>query len=198
MNVNPYAPPAPTFAPPGAERGLMPGASLKTWKLILGVAMCVESLAFMGFLTAASIIRGRAGDPYAFAGVACFFLSCITFVVLLVIALLRVYRLWKWIPPEHRWASFWKRYISPGAAVGFGLIPYFNVFWFIVLYIGTCEALDRMRAGMPATRASPKGLAIATVVVSFFFFPAAIVLDYLFDREVDAIVSEIEDVRLRG
>ena len=101
------------------------------------------------------------------------------------------YVFWSWVPPDQRWTNMWKKYISPGTFVGFMFIPYFNIYWMFVTYIGITDVLERMRVQYPSRQPNLKNQAIMTLVISIVFFPAAPILQYLFQKKVEEMAHEM-------
>jgi len=60
--------------------------------------------------------------------------------VRLIFGLIWLYSSWSSIPPELRFTK--TRMMSPGEAVGFCFIPFYNFYWIFVANVGLCDALD--------------------------------------------------------
>ena len=86
----------------------------------------------------------------------------------------------------------WKKYISPGTAIGFMFIPYFNIYWMFVVHLGIADILERMRVQYPTSKPNPKTLAIMTVVIPLVFFPAGPILQYMFAKHVEEMAREMQ------
>jgi hypothetical protein len=108
-----------------------------------------------------------------------------------------LYKTWSWIPPEQRHTGMWKKYISPGQAVGFMFIPYFNMYWMFVMYLGIADVFERMRVAYPTQTKSVKDLALWMLIGSMLFFPAGPFLHFMFLKRVDLLAAEM-DARMRA
>lgn len=186
-----YAPPAPppgyrhnVFVPPGATASAVPSPSLRNAALALGVVQGVALLGAVGLMIAA--IQESDGELGIASGVG-WGVWWLALIAHSIVNLVWTYRFWSWVPPEHRHTSLWKKYISPGQAVGFLLIPYFNLYWMFVMMLGMCEVFDRLAVAYPIGKRPPKDLAIASIVVQFVFFPAAPFLQWMVDKELEAM-----------
>jgi hypothetical protein len=91
----------------------------------------------------------------------------------------------------------WKKYISPGTAIGFMFIPYFNIYWMFVIYLGIADIMERMRVQFPCSKGPAKTLAILALVIPLVFFPAAPFLQYMFARHVEEMAREMS-ARMTG
>ncbi len=86
----------------------------------------------------------------------------------------------------------WKKYISPGAAVGFMFVPYFNIYWMFVTYLGMADIFERMAVQYPTSQPSPRTMALVALIVPFVFFPAAPIVQYMFAKHVETIAREMQ------
>lgn len=213
-----YAPPAATYAPPagaaypyagvapmtgyrtnvlvppGSQRGVLPSPALRVWKLVVGIVTILTLFAgvILCFVGALFHEDRELQNVLLAAGGLVLFGSYLPLIAWSILSLVSLYKLWAWVPPEQRYTNMWKRYISPGVAVGFMLVPYFNVFWLIVMYLGLCDVVARMRVAHPTSKPEPRTLAIANIVVGLLFFPASPITQYLFDKELEGRFAEIE------
>jgi hypothetical protein len=108
-----------------------------------------------------------------------------------IINMVWTYKFWSWIPPEQRHTSMWNKYISPGSAVAFMFIPYFNLYWMFVIHLGIAEILDRMRLAYPTTKGSPRNAALVATIGSMLFFPVGPFLHWYFDKQVETLALEM-------
>ncbi|MBX3260396.1 MAG: hypothetical protein KIS78_03545 [Labilithrix sp.] len=201
---NPYAAPATApamyrqnvFVPPGANAGPLVGPTLRKVKLAAGIAQIV---ALFGGLVAfvAGAAMGEDGSALAVAGMGLFGLWYMLLFVYGIVNAVWLYKFWSWIPPEQRHTSMWKKYISPGTAVGFMFIPYFNLYWMFVVYLGIADVMERLRVQYPSSKGSAKTLAILTLVIPFVFFPAGPFLQFFFAKHVEEMASEMH-ARMAG
>lgn len=77
-----------------------------------------------------------------------------------------VYQSWQMLPSAYRVTGAGKM-VSPGQAVGFMFIPYFNVFyWNFIISMGYCDALNYLLQGLGSGKRAPKGLALAACICS--------------------------------
>ena len=108
-----------------------------------------------------------------------------------IVNMIWLYQFWSWIPPEQRHTSMWKKYISPGAAIGFMFIPYFNIYWMFVVYLGIADIMERLRVQYPSSKGPVKTLAILTLVIPMVFFPAGPFLQFFFAKHVEEMAKEM-------
>ena len=189
--ANPYAAPAPAlyrengFVPFGATAGPLPNPTLKTVKLVLALVGMIGGFALMmvGAMTDVSELA-ILGSAILGLGYLCVFAT-------MALTIYWNYVFWSWVPPDQRWTNMWKKYISPGTFVGFMFIPYFNIYWMFVTYIGITDVLERMRVQYPSRQPNLKNQAIMTLVISIVFFPAAPILQYLFQKKVEEMAHEM-------
>lgn len=182
------------FVPPGASTAPLLGSGLRKAKLAIGIAQVVCALAFLGLL-ATGLAIGPEGDAgTVFLAVSGGFMGLWYLLMLAygVIGMVWTYKFWSWIPPEQRHTSMWKKYISPGQALGFMFIPYFNLYWMFVIYLGIADVLERMRVAYPTDKGPAKNLALLRLIVPFVFFPAGPFLDYFFDKHVEGMAADMQ------
>jgi hypothetical protein len=74
-----------------------------------------------------------------------------------------LYRAWSSVPPGMRYTAQ-GRWVTPGSAVGYCFIPFFNLYWVFVANVGLCDAIDRVLIAKGAAARAPKGLAIAACI----------------------------------
>jgi hypothetical protein len=195
-----YAPPAAppvyrqnVFVPEGARTAPLLGSGLRVAKLVLGIVQTLLLLVGTGLLVTgvALGVRGEGETVLVIGGItlALWWVAVIAFGV---VSMVWAHKFWSWIPPEHRHTSLWKKYISPRQAVGFMLIPYFNIFWVIVINLGTADILERMRVEYPTDKPSAKTIALITTIVPFVFFPASPFVDYFFDKHVEGMAADMQ------
>lgn len=203
MGVNPYTPPGAAHdlniaVPAGARRGALPSRSLLVAKVVLGSA-AMASISVAAILIGVGVVLGpQAGKSLLDLGLGLAVLGELFATPWLIAWLVAIYRFWSWFPPEHRYTSLWRRYISPAAAAWFMLVPFFGLFWMFVIYLGMGEVLSRLRNTYPTKKAPSSGLALATLLIGFVFTPAFPILDFLFDRQTDGLAREIEAQLVRA
>lgn len=197
---NPYAAPAPpmqaaglyrqnVMVPYGASSEPLVGPTLRKWKLGLGITQIVCMV-----LGIALLIIGGAMDEPVIAGIGgiVFMVWYMLIFATAIVSGVWIYKFWSWIPPEQRWTNMWKKYISPGAAIGYMFIPYFNIYWMFVVYLGLSDIMERMRVQYPSTKGSPKTLAILAIVIPMVFFPAGPFLYYMLAKHLEEMAAEMQ------
>jgi hypothetical protein len=200
---NPYAPPGPAmyrqnlFVPYGASAGPLVGPTLRKVKLALGIVQIIAMLAAVGLFVGAGAMGNEDGAPLAIAGMAALALWYLLLFGYGIVSVVWLYRFWSWVPPEQRHTSMWKKYISPGMAIGFMFIPYFNLYWMFVIYLGLADIMERMRVRYPCSKAPAKTLAIMTIVIPMVFFPAGPFLHYVLAKHLEDMANEMQS-RMAG
>lgn len=191
--ANPYAPPMYRhngFVPAGATAGAVVQPGLRKLKLGLGIAQLVSMfLAFVFF--GVGISMRDDGIPLLITGGVLFGIWYLLLFAYLIANVIWSYKFWSWIPPEQRWTNLWKKYISPGMFVGFMFIPYFNIYWLFVTYLGIADVLERMRVQYPCSKPPAKNIAMITAIVGIVFYPAAPFLQYMFQKHVEEMANEM-------
>jgi hypothetical protein len=186
------------FAPPHARGGDLPSPTTRKIKLVCGIVQVVTLVLAIGLFVVAGIVGGDDAAPFGIAGFGFFFIWEIALIGYSIANLVWIYKFWSWLPPEQRWGNLWKKYTSPAQAAFFMLIPYFNIYWMFVVYFGICDALERMRVQYPTDKQAPKDFAIATLIVSMIFFPAAPFMYYLFAKRCEAIARDMHPRMMPG
>ena len=205
---NYYAPPQPpapgndpyyrqnVFVPPGASSSPLPAPGLKKATLGAGIAQLVTMFGGLGLIVVGAVMSGNRHDETANAvagvGMGLFGLWYLVIIAYGILNMVWLYKMWAWIPPEQRHTKMWKKYISPGTAVGFMFIPYFNIYWMFVLYLGMADVFERMSVQYPTTQQSPRTSALIALIVPFVFFPAAPIVQYMFAKHVETIAREMQ------
>lgn len=180
------------FVPPGASTAPLLGPGLRKTKLALGVAQTLTAIAATGALIAGLALGPDDGTPMLIAGGAAFGVWYLLLMAYGIVGMVWTYKFWSWIPPEQRHTNLWKKYISPGQALGFMFIPYFNIYWMFVVYLGIADILERMRVVYPTHKPSAKNIALLRLIVPLVFFPAAPFLDYFFDKHVEGMAADMQ------
>ncbi len=195
---NPYAAPGPgiyrqnVFVPHGATSGPLVSPSLRKVKLVTGIAQIVTLLGGVAAIVLGTVMNASERDIAAAFGLAFLGLFYLLLIAYGVANLVWIYKFWAWIPPEHRYTSMWKKYISPGMAVGLMLVPYFNLYWMFVVYLGLADIMERLRVQYPCSKGPAKTLAILTIVVPMVFFPAGPFLQYMFAKHLEEMAAEMQ------
>jgi hypothetical protein len=76
----------------------------------------------------------------------------------LVAAAVWLYMAWASVPSSMRYTDR-GRWITPGKAVGYLFIPFYNLYWMFVANQGLCEAVDRTLLSQGGMARAPRGLA---------------------------------------
>jgi hypothetical protein len=201
--MNPYAPPGPAmyrqnvFVPYGASAGPLVGPTLRKVKLGTGIAQIVVLFGSVGLMIIGGAMGNDEGSILAVVGMIGFGFWYLLLFGYAIANMIWLYQFWSWIPPEQRHTSMWKKYISPGTAIGFMFIPYFNIYWMFVVYLGLADIMERMRVQFPCSKGPAKTLAILTVVIPMVFFPAAPILQYMFSKHMEEMAREMH-ARMTG
>jgi hypothetical protein len=163
---NPYAPPAPGMGYPSFPAQPGTGNWLK-WAyvatLALGVLLVFSGIGFM----AAGAPDYESGDPgdddLAGLGGGLMAFGFTMWFVRIIFGLIWLYSSWNSIPPEMRFTK--SRTMTPGAAVGFLFIPFFNLYWLFVANVGLCDALDYGLTTVGSYRRAPR---VAAIIAGIF------------------------------
>jgi hypothetical protein len=158
--ANPYAAPgATTWEGPA---GTVDGAGMK-WLYLAGWGgyyLFAIGGGVMSYLVAAG--GGASSDLAQVAG-----LLPLVGVVFLLLApigsMVWLYKSWSTVPQDMRYTDSGK-WITPGTAVGYCFIPFYNLYWIFVANVGLCEAINRTMLARGGQPRAPKGLAIAACV----------------------------------
>jgi hypothetical protein len=193
---NPYAAPQAlyrenVFVPHGAMGGPLVKPTLRTMKLVLGIAQLVFLFSAIGLFIAGAVQGEEDAVGFMVAGGIGFGLWYLVLLGAAITNWIWIYQFWSWIPPEHRHTNLWKKYISPGTAVGFMFIPYFNIYWMFVVYLGIANIMERLRVMYPVSRGPAKSTALVTLIVPLFFFPAGPFLQFMFAKHVEEMANEM-------
>lgn len=95
-------------------------------------------------------------------------------VIAQILQLMTLHRNWKCL-------SLAGATVTPGAAVGFLFIPFFNLYWIFRAYYGLPQEWNRITAAYEETRLAPRmpeGLFLAFCITSLVFPPVALILGF--------------------
>jgi hypothetical protein len=95
-------------------------------------------------------------------------------VIAQILQLMTLHRNWKCL-------SLAGATVTPGAAVGFLFIPFFNLYWIFRAYYGLPQEWNRITAAYEETRLAPRmpeGLFLAYSITSLIFPPVALILGF--------------------
>lgn len=123
--------------------GPLPGPGFKKAILLLDIGGIVFLL--MGIV--AAVIGVAAGVPQVLILAYIFGLlpAGLMQIASQVFGVVWMNKMWTWLPVEERRSSLWNNWISPGMAVGFLFLPYFNFYWMFVVTLGLADAVSRLR-----------------------------------------------------
>jgi hypothetical protein len=103
-----------------------------------------------------------------------FGVSALCSLIAMILQLMTLHRTWKCL-------SLSGATVTPGAAVGFLFIPFFNLYWLFRAFYGLSQEWNRITAAYEETRLAPRmpeGLFLAFCITSLVFPPVAIVLAF--------------------
>jgi hypothetical protein len=171
-------------APPGgAMKWLYIGGLAGYWLFAIGGVVLAAVLAPVG---------GGSNDRAAFASMLP--LMGLVFLILVVVAaMVWLHNAWSSVPEQMRYTDAGK-WITPGQAVGYCFIPFYNLYWWFVTSLGLCEAINRTLVAQGKQPKAPKGLAIAasvSQVVPYCNFLVAPILWTVFMFMVDGARKEM-------
>lgn len=156
-----YGQPAPSQWGGAAQPAVDAGGSSLRWFILaslVGAAFCV---------LAGSVLAGVADGPDdAIATIGALLMMCTIPALLAYVVLVLVWiaKSWAMLPPMARTTQN-GRMVSPGQAVGFLFVPFFNLYWYFVVSMGLCDALNRQLAAYGSPKRAPRGLALAASIV---------------------------------
>ena len=179
------------FAPPGASAGPLVSGALKKAKLGLGIVQVLAMVSGFALVIAGAAMQ-EDGHALALAGGGLLGLWYLLFFAYAIVNMVWIYQFWSWLPPDQRWTNMWKKYISPGTAIGFLFIPYFNLYWMFVVYLGIADIMERMRVQFPSSKPPAKTLALFSAIGPILFFPAAPFLQFFFSKRVEEMAAEMQ------
>jgi hypothetical protein len=195
--ADPYGYRQNVFVPHGAVAGPLVGPTLRKVKLGLGIAQLAFLFTAIGLFISGGVL-GDSGSPFLVAGAGGLTFWYLALFGYAIANMVWIHQFWSWIPPEQRYTSMWKKYISPGTAVGFMFIPYFNIYWMFVVYLGLAEIMERLRVQYPSSKEPLKTMALLTIVIPLLFFPAAPFLQFIFAKRIEDMAAEMNARRVHA
>ncbi len=140
----------------------LPGSAMK-WLYIAGHAgYWVFAIGGMALTVALTSGGGAASDGATFASLLPA-VGVVFILVALVAAMVWLYKAWTSVPEQMRYTDAGK-WITPGQAIGYNFIPFYNLYWMFISNLGLCEAINRTLVAQGKQPKAPKGLAIAACV----------------------------------
>jgi predicted permease len=192
--------------------GARPAPALRKWQLglsigafatvVIGFVLMVASVALMSSMSSGSGSNEGPGavmliGVLAFYGT--FFLAMMMLIGAAIAQSLWVYRIWNWLPHEHRYgAAGWKGHISPGAACGFFFIPYFNCYWPFVINMGLADAMNRTAGTVNVAGSISRDSALWASLLGLLFYPVGIFLQHSLMKNTDNLAEAIDMARQSG
>lgn len=110
------------------------------------------------------------------------------------LALVWIHQAWASLPFEERYTNS-GRAITPGQAIGFLFVPFYNLYWAFAMSMGLCEALDRYARRSGSVQRTSSGLAVAAGVVQlipYVNFLLGGVLWTVLAFRLDAVMADIQ------
>jgi hypothetical protein len=174
--AQPQAYPSPSYAPPPAYYGYAQppamaygnvgpqppagtGAPASRW-VVLGTF--VASLLLSGASFGISAAVGNE-DPGATISAVLFGVASLSFGAYFIAALVWLYKSWAMLPESARFTGNGTR-VTPGGAVGFLFVPFYNLYWYFACSAGFCTALNRQLEAYGSPKRASRGLAITAAV----------------------------------
>jgi len=174
--VSPSPVPSPYGAPPAIAYGYPPAPS--QWGGTAQPALDKGGASLRWFVLASMVggglsvllgaaLAGAADSPDdALATVGGLLMMCAipAAIAYFVLVLVWIAKSWAMLPPMAR-STQNGRVISPGEAVGYLFVPFYNLYWYFVVSMGLCDALNRQLAAYGSPKRAPRGLAMAAAIV---------------------------------
>lgn len=142
--------------------------------LILGCFVGAIFFAGLGGGIAAASDGGN--DSLAMIGSIITFISMPLLVTYAISVFVWIHKSWSMLPYEQRVTDGGVR-VTPGSAVGFLFIPFYNLYWYFIISVGLCSAYNRVLASYGSTKRASTGLATTAAIlqvipyVNFIFAP---------------------------
>lgn len=159
------------LVPPSGQSVVIPASEpMPLLSVILLFTSCAAPTALALFVLLCGSVGLRLGDNLTPLAVLAICAAMITYVVF---ASMDLYRFWTCVPEQFR-------VTTPGKAVGFTFIPFFNLYWFFVAFRGLSECTNRALSsrGLPTT--APVGLATALAIILIVSFAGLLIHPMLY------------------
>ncbi len=181
------------YAAPQAGAGFRPGTPAGIQYRAHGGGL---KWAYLGCLLGGLVVAGIGGAVGDDVGAVLAVIGVLTaFFGRLVVALIWIYGAWAAIPADYRVTSTGKR-VSPGEAIGFLFIPFYNLYWMFVASGGLCDALDYLLRSSGSQRTAPKGLAMGAAICQFIPYVNLLIAPFLwffYMLGVDSAAQELQN-----
>jgi hypothetical protein len=173
---NPYAPPQ-AYASVIGPGGALPGGRMKVLYLV-GWAGVFVFAGLGGVLSGVVSGAGGGDDASAIVAIVAFSLAGLSAIGAMVGHFIWLYQAWSTVPPEMRYTNG-GTWVSPGKAVGYLFIPFFNLYWLFIANVGLCSAINRTLQSRGQNPSAPGGLATAACVTQLIPYCGALVAPIL-------------------
>ena len=141
----------------------LPGSAMKWLYMAAHAGYWIFAIAAVAIMVALTSPGGGSSDGSAIASFVPLF-GVLFLIAAFAAAMVWVHKAWSSVPDQMRYTDA-GRWITPGQAVGYCFIPFYNIFyWQFVSNLGLCEAINRTLAAQGKPPRAPKGLAIAACV----------------------------------
>jgi hypothetical protein len=142
--------------------GSLPGSAMK-WLFLAGWAGYWLFAIGGGVASYIATSEGGAGSDGAQTAAMLPLVGVIFLFLVPVASMIWLYQSWNTVPPDMRYTDGGKA-VTPGTAVGYCFIPFYNLYWIFVANVGLCDAINRTLLAKGGAARAPKGLAIAACV----------------------------------
>lgn len=159
-----YAPAAP-FGYAQAGTGYTPGAITNGAPMLRWIVSGSFAGSIVFSLIGAAIGAAAEGDEIGAAIAGVFSALAIPLILTYAVtALVWLYKSWEMLPDSMRVTGSGTR-VTPGQAVGYLFIPFYNLYWYFVCSSGLTAALNRALANYGSPKRASGGLAIAAAIL---------------------------------
>jgi len=153
-------------APPGMQQqqgyGYAPASSgapsLRWW--VLGSFVGAILFSFVGVGISAAL----GGEDGGVVGSIASLVMMLGICVYAVTALMWLYKSWEMVSPSCRVTNGGVQ-VTPGTAVGYLFIPFYNLYWYFIASVGLTSALNRALASYGSPKRASSGLATAAAIM---------------------------------